>query len=300
MNRNRLTGFSWLLALGLAAGSAPVAARHTLMTLSIQPALASPAAKRAIGTDIPISFGSALPNGLSIVNESVVANGRFDPRASTDPNRAVGPPSTDEEACVGAFIAAVASLAKQARKLDATSVVGVVGFAEAQETEITDKFECHVGMTRAEVDLKGMAAVRGGGNGPTLTSRPARVDAPVVLAPVPAAPAAVAAPVNRHRSAVPAATGFAKGEDVSAVPLSEMGKERYRHYLALPAPKAFVIYKTGAWRFYAEDADAMTKALDYCEREAKPCWLYAVDDVVVWQADETLRIGDRQALQARP
>jgi hypothetical protein len=288
LNRNRLNGCAALLALALAAGAAPVVARHTLLVLPIQPALASAAAKRAIGTDIPVSFGSALPNGLSIVNESVVANGRFDPRASTDPNRAVGPPSNDEEACVGAFVAAVASLAKQARRLDATSVVGVVGYAEAKETEITDKFECHVGMTRAEVDLKGMAAVRGSGNGPTLTSRSARVVTPVLGAAVPAAPAT---PLNRHRSAVPAATGFAKGDDASAVPLSEAGKERYRHYLSLPAPKAFVIYKAGGWRFYSDDADAMTKALDYCERESKPCWLYAVDDRVVWSDAVSKRIG---------
>jgi hypothetical protein len=278
LNRNRWKCSHWMLALVLATGSASVAARHDLLVLPIKPALDSEAARQAIGVDIPVSFGSALPNGLSIVKDALVANGRFDPRASTISTRAFGPPSSDAEACTGAFIAAVAHIVKQARKLDATSVVGVVDYAEATETDIKDTFRCHVGMTRAEVDLKGMAAVRGNSNGPTLAPRPGRE-------------ARLAGPLNRHRSAVPVASGFAKGDDVNAVPLSDAGKERYRHYLGLPPPKAFVIYKTGAWRFYSDDPDAMTKALDYCEREAKPCWLYAVDDRVVWTAAEPQRIG---------
>ena len=40
----------------------------------------------------------------------------------------------------------------------------------------------------------------------------------------------------------------------------------------------------------------MTKALDRCAQEGKPCWLYAVDDRVVWHADVAKRIGSSAQL----
>ncbi|MET0334551.1 MAG: hypothetical protein ABW190_09800 [Rhizobacter sp.] len=275
----------------LAAG--PVAARNTRHVLPIQATLDTPQARKAIGSDIPVSFGSALPRGLSILNESMTATGKVDPRIQPLVLRATQPPMDDTEACTGAFIAAVADLANQARRAGATSVVGVVGVNEGSGLDSTDKFECHSGYSRSTVELKGMAAVRGNGDGPTLTRSAAQ--APTAAAPAPVAPPAAAAPVaraaNQHRSAVPAATGFARGDDVNAVPLNDAGKARYRHYLTLPSPKAFVIFETGAWRFYADDTDAMTKALDYCASERKTCWLYAVDDRVVWNDNVAKRIA---------
>jgi hypothetical protein len=95
---------------------------------------------------------------------------------------------------------------------------------------------------------------------------------------------------------LPAATSFAPLGDVDAVPLSDAGKERYRHFLTLPSPRAFVIYEDGNWRFYSKDPEAMTKALDYCARQGKRCWLYAADDRVVWSADVDKRIGSTAQL----
>ena len=86
---------------------------------------------------------------------------------------------------------------------------------------------------------------------------------------------------------------------VDAVPLRPEGKERYRHYLTLAAPKAFIIYDTGGWRFWSNDRNAMTNALDQCAREGKTCWLYAVDDRVVWQADVDKRVGKSAQLLDR-
>jgi hypothetical protein len=43
----------------------------------------------------------------------------------------------------------------------------------------------------------------------------------------------------------------------------------------------------------------MSKALDYCARQGKPCWLYAVDDRVVWTADPATRIGQSRQLSTR-
>jgi hypothetical protein len=40
----------------------------------------------------------------------------------------------------------------------------------------------------------------------------------------------------------------------------------------------------------------MTKALDRCERDGRVCWLYAVDDRVVWNSDVAKRIGKSSQL----
>jgi hypothetical protein len=99
---------------------------------------------------------------------------------------------------------------------------------------------------------------------------------------------------------VPPPSGFAAIDDVDRVPVRAEGKDRYRHYLTLPSPKAFFVYQRGGWRFYFDTPHAMALGLDHCEKEGTPCWLYAVDDQVVWQADVDRRIGTRAALQPRP
>jgi hypothetical protein len=43
----------------------------------------------------------------------------------------------------------------------------------------------------------------------------------------------------------------------------------------------------------------MTKALDDCARIGRRCWLYAVDDNVVWSADESRRIGSTAQLRGQ-
>jgi hypothetical protein len=121
----------------------------------------------------------------------------------------------------------------------------------------------------------------------------------VALARAAAVPAAAVAATKQHVKQVPPATGFAAATDVDAVPLRAEGKDRYRHYLGLPAPKAFIIYETGGWRMWSNDRDAMTHALDFCANEGKRCWLYAVDDRVVWSPDVDKRIGSRDRLSDR-
>ena len=99
------------------------------------------------------------------------------------------------------------------------------------------------------------------------------------------------ATLREHRKQVPPDTGYAVASDSASVPVRQEGKDRYLHYLTLPAPKAFVVYESGGWRFFSGDGDAMSKALDFCMREGKPCWLYAVDDRVVWSPEVDKRIG---------
>lgn len=101
-----------------------------------------------------------------------------------------------------------------------------------------------------------------------------------------------------HRDKVPSASSYADIDDVSAIPfLRDKGRERYKTYLKAATPKAFVINQHGGWRWLAKDTDAMRKTLSICLADAgAQCWLYAVDDKVVWQQDESKRISLPQLL----
>jgi dienelactone hydrolase len=101
-----------------------------------------------------------------------------------------------------------------------------------------------------------------------------------------------------HRFVVPAATGFAGIGDVAAVPLDEKGHERYKQYLGLSVPKAFAITEKGRSHYSSDDADAMRTTMEPCQKVKVRCWLYAVDDQVVWSVDEPARI-DASRLQRK-
>ena len=138
----------------------------------------------------------------------------------------------------------------------AVAVVGIVSDYKGQVRDDPANYECHAGSFHSYVALRAQFA----------RSLP-------------------------HTLPVPATSGFAESTNLDAVPLSQAGKDRYAHFLTLPKPRAFAVLEDGSWRFWADDADAMTKALDDCARVGKRCWLYAVDDRVVWDADVGRRIG---------
>lgn len=96
--------------------------------------------------------------------------------------------------------------------------------------------------------------------------------------------------LHGHHYRVPPASGFARIDDVSAVPLDEKGRARYEHYLTLEKPKAFAITEKGGWYFSANDTQAMKTSLEYCARANVRCWLFAVDDKVVWDTDAAARL----------
>lgn len=133
---------------------------------------------------------------------------------------------------------------------------------------------------------------------PVAASAKAR-DPQAATADAPAAPPAPARP-RFHARTVPAPSGYATAENVDAVPVRAEGRERYAHYLTLPSPKAFAVYDNGGWRFWSNSADAMANVLDYCARQGRKCWLYAVDDKVVWREDMQQRIGRTDQLQPNP
>jgi hypothetical protein len=100
-----------------------------------------------------------------------------------------------------------------------------------------------------------------------------------------------------HRWHVPASTNFARIDDLDAVPVREEGKARFRHYLTLPSPKAFAVTAKGGWWFAWNNAEAMSVALEKCTRGGATCWLYAVDDQVVYDADAAKRIAETSQLR---
>jgi hypothetical protein len=113
------------------------------------------------------------------------------------------------------------------------------------------------------------------------------------------APPAAAVPV---RSAVPDRASAAPGKTATpaAPPVMPAGLARWAYYQGLASPKAFVVFESGAWRFWHGRPDAAQQAADLCARSQAPrCWLYAIDDRVVWQADVTRRIARREQLPPR-
>jgi dienelactone hydrolase len=106
--------------------------------------------------------------------------------------------------------------------------------------------------------------------------------------------------LNGHRYVVPAESGFARADDVAAVPLSEKGRARYAHYLGLGAPKAFAITEKGGWHLRSDDVEAMQVVLRSCAKARVKCWLYAVDDRVVWSRDVARRSGAAALQRSAP
>ena len=111
-------------------------------------------------------------------------------------------------------------------------------------------------------------------------------------------PAAKSADANKapaeHLFVAPAESGFAKLADPLALPFVDAtARERYQQrYLILKAPKAFAIGAQGQWQYLANDPRTMKTILERCNASNKgSCWLYAVDDKVVWSDDPDKRIS---------
>jgi dienelactone hydrolase len=81
----------------------------------------------------------------------------------------------------------------------------------------------------------------------------------------------------------PAATAFAKIDEVDKVPVNNTQREgSYRRFLEAKTPRAYAIGADGATGWATGDW-ARGRALGFCQqRRGAPCKLYAVDDDVVW------------------
>jgi hypothetical protein len=104
--------------------------------------------------------------------------------------------------------------------------------------------------------------------------------------------------INRSISApAQVVAGFAPLGDTAAVPfLGEKGREVYKEFSRLPAPRAFAIAPNGTWGrdsyqnvSYSAKRDVIANALEFCNRRGGngECRLYAIDDHVVWTKANT-------------
>lgn len=187
----------------------------------------------------------------------------------------------DEQTCRKALRAALAQLAQAARSRGKPAVVGIVSDSFGREFDGGTQLECHSGVTHSAIALKGtLVDAAPGATGPAAATVAAFVELPFSN-PTPAA----------HGRVVPASTGFAETSNVDAVPVQPAQRDRYRDYLLLRTPKAFAIDELGNTRQVGHARDAMARVLDACTREHVRCWLYAVDDRVVWSADVERRVG---------
>ncbi|MEC5385385.1 hypothetical protein VVD49_06595 [Uliginosibacterium sp. H3] len=89
--------------------------------------------------------------------------------------------------------------------------------------------------------------------------------------------------------APPQASGYATINDVARIPwLNASAKARgYGRFLSAKPPRAFAISEAGYWGWANGSTETVSRALGHCNRvSTKPCMLYAIDDVVVWQAPQ--------------
>ena len=261
MNRFFSHAVSLLAGAIALAAALPAQARNDVFRLPAQQALAAGHARAIVG-DLPLVFGSASVATADLMPAEVEAQGVAGIVAD-GPGRSEH--LTDQEVCQHAFEDALSHLVDEARRAGAAAVVGIVSDFKGEHVDDPRDYVCHAGVAKSYVTLRGRLA------------------------------RSYAVASSRR---LPPATGFAAIDDVKAVPLSDEGRERYAHFLTLPKPRAFVVYEDGAWRFYGKDPEAMTKALDYCARQGRRCWLYAADDRVVWSADVSRRIGSSSQLEA--
>jgi len=136
-----------------------------------------------------------------------------------------------------------------------------------------------------EITVASARASAGGGAPRAATS--ARKPGPAAAAPV-ASPAVPA----EHLFVAPAKSDFAKIDDALAMPLVDaQARARYvERYLTLKSPKAWAIGPGGEWSYLANDPRSMKTVLERCNGYRKGgCWLYAVDENVVWKDDPAQR-----------
>lgn len=235
-----------------------VQARDVVLHLPIAAALSDPATQRIVGAT-PLRFGAASTADAEIVAHDVQIDGSAEPVRENASRRDSQAPS-DESVCQKAFEDAMTRLVAAARQAGAAAAVGIVWDYKAQVRDDALAYECHAGSFHSHVSLRAQLAR--------------------------AVPQALALPLP-----VPAKSGYAELSNLDAVPSTPAGKERYAHFLTLPKPRAFAFLDDGTWRFWADVPDATAKVFADCARLGKRCWLYAVDDNVVWNADEGRRIS---------
>lgn len=272
------------VALVLVAGAAQ--ARDTRLTLPLEPALR--AARSQLPADAQLLFGSASAEGLKPLTTVQVqgAGVPYGTMRSPAHGGPVGYRRSDAEMCQDGFNKAVVELQRRVSAVGGVAAAGIISYYSGTETNSRDAYDCRVGMTRAVVEFKAQVV----GSLERTGVAPAAMPAPAPAA-MPA-PAVSTAPAAGHRITPPAATGYAKAHEAGKVPfLDEAGRQRYAEWLLRPTPRAVAVHPSGRAGFASANASAMEAALSQCEQATgAPCFLYAVDEQVVWSQDPAQRI----------
>ena len=272
---NRSLPCRLLLVLALIATCTDADARNTRYLFPADEVVRSASARQLIGKDVSFHFGDATPRGLLASPEAI---DEVSVRAVATPTQFRGQRYSEEESdkrtCREALRMALSDLAQRARDKGGNAVVRIVSFYNRVEMSSATEYECHAGMTRSVVELKG---------------RVARIDAAV-------ASAGQTVPAGQKRS-LPLAEASRvhsnAGEivDFSLLPdANEQMIERYKFFLTRSLPRAFAISVSGdgwwASSGYVKDdpLGPEDRALRNCERKTGTrCFLYAVDDAVVYK-----------------
>lgn len=262
------------VTLGLSLMAASAMAKNVAVLQPVADVLQLQSTQQLLGPDLRFQYGSTAPTGRDQVLGELTVEGRTDPFGGDGAQRRA---KGDERACRDAMKAAIAELVLRARKLGANALLNVQSQYQGAPLQHETAYECHVGLTRVVVGLKATAA--------RTASTPEAKAAPV------------RAVATTHAYSLPPSTGFAAATDAKALPISLAGQAGYEKYLSLPAPKAFAILEDGGWRYQYGNGEAMAGVLNYCARQGRTCWLYAVDNQVVWSANPQERIGSPQQLR---
>lgn len=270
----------WLLVLS--SVSLASHARNTKLLLPIYEVTNLPSTQQLVGTDMAFHFGAAWPEKLgsepNMIGEAW-ARGVASPMQSGPMGRTET--KSDEQTCREALRKALADLSGQARGRGGNGVVGIVSFYERVEMNSPSAYECHAGMTRAVVELRG---------------RIIKVEPSLVAALQARSLVGTYGKTADGAAAGPASLSGIGSEinDTSLLPnASDRMKERYRVFLAKPLPRAFAISEGGEWWMawgkvpHDPDTPPAERAVRDCQKSyGKPCVLYAVDNTVVYRAPE--------------
>lgn len=129
-----------------------VQARNTKILMPLVEVMQSAKTKAVIGEDIKLYFGDKSPEGAQSIGE-FYSRGEAKPYKTTASGRTR--PLDDETTCRAAMRIALADLVQQAHARDGNALVDISSFYNRVEMRSNEVYECHAGMTRAVVDLKG-------------------------------------------------------------------------------------------------------------------------------------------------
>lgn len=135
---------------------------------------------------------------------------------------------------------------------------------------------------------------------PNTTQTAARAPAPMPVSstPAPSTTTPQKNVVQQHRYITPPPSGFADINDFNKTPIRMAHKQFYLTYLSNPTPKALVV--SNKETMYSNiGSDAIDQAFARCLEKYSSCWLYAVDNDVVWQ-DQWQKRTKLEDLKLRP